>query len=93
MFVSAMFARTKAFGKRRSQQWSEVLEMGNKIHTAWKNALPKERFNMERALTSPLPGDDKTISFDEVSEIVTNPLQTLLPQTVYNLTPLLFKTP
>jgi hypothetical protein len=93
MFVAAMFARTKAYAKHQSSQWQRALDLAERIQSAMDNATPEERKRMQAALSSPHTDKDKSLSMDEVEELVENPIQSMLSANVVQTTPLLYKRP
>lgn len=93
MFVAAMFARTKAYGKHQSNQWQQVLDMAEKIQVVMDKATPEERKRMSMALSSPHTKNQKSFSVDEARELAEKPIQSLLSANVMYTAPFLFERP
>ena len=93
MFVAAMFARTKAYAKHQSSQWQKALDMAEKIQAVMDKATPEERKRMSAALSSPHTKNEKSLSMEEVREIVEKPIQSMLSANVVQTAPLLFEKP
>lgn len=95
MFVAAMYSRTKTYRQHLRSSWGRALEMMDKVEEALKNASPEQRAQMQKAL-SPVgsPEDERNMmSKEEVVELVTNPLQNLLPSMVQGMVPHLVRIP
>lgn len=95
MFVAAMFGRTKTYREHLRSTWGRALDLMERVEEAHKNATPEQREQMKRAL-SPIgrPEDrNRTISKEEVEELVANPLQNMLPAMVQAIVPQLMQIP
>ena len=93
MFVAAMFARTKAYGKHQSSQWQKALDLAEKVQSAFENASPEQRKQMAAALSSPYADKERSMSMEDVRELVEHPVQSLLSANVVQIAPLLQKKP
>lgn len=93
MFVAAMFARTKAYAKHQSSQWQRALDLAERIQSAMDDATPEERKQMQAALSSPHTNEERSLSMDEVRELVEKPIQSMLSSNVVQTAPLLCKMP
>ncbi len=93
MFAAAMFSRTKAYAKHQSGQWQKALDLAEKMQAAMDKSTPEERKRMSAALLSPHTKNEKSLSMEEVREIVEKPIQSMLSANVVQTAPLLFKKP
>lgn len=95
MFVAAMYTRTKTYREHLRSTWGRALELMEKVEEAHKNASPEQREQMNRALRPIGTSEDKkrTLSKEEVTELVENPLQNWLPAMVKGIAPHLTQIP
>ena len=94
MYVRGGDARTKAFAEHWSSQWSRVVELGEKMEQAFEDASEEQRARM--ATLSRVPeGDEQkdSMTMEEARELVEQPIQGMLSETVMSQAPLLFETP
>ena len=88
-FVAAMFARTKSRREFIREQWQEVLDLGNEVAEWTKNAAPEEIKRMSLAL-HPTPNEGRSMSMNDVKNIVDNPMQSFLVTGIATVAPALF---
>ncbi len=89
-FAAAMQARTKAQREHQRKQWGGALEMMDSMIEQMKKATPEQRKAMS-SLSSHSHSKGESISYEEVKNIVENPLQNLLIPMVSTSAPLLYK--
>ena len=80
-------------GEHQSSEWKRILEMAEKVQAAFENATPEKRKQMTTALSTPLADKSKSMSIDDVRELVDHPIQSLLSANVTGIAPWLFKMP
>lgn len=93
MFVAAMYGRTKAYGEHWGGQWRRVLELGEKVEKAHREASDEQRKRMSAALSSPTPADRGKISMEEVRRLAERPIPESLTGVVTSVGPMLFEIP
>jgi hypothetical protein len=77
-FVAAMRVRTKRQRDHQRSQWTEALEMGQRMREAVKRMTPQQR----KAMSGVGGGTGQSFTLDEVEELAKNPLQHFLPSMV-----------
>lgn len=92
MFVAAMYGRTKASGEHLSNQWKQVLELGEEMQRWIEEASPEDKANMMSAFSAPLK-KEKGITLEKVRELVERPLPSSLPAIIRAILPILLKIP
>jgi hypothetical protein len=92
-FIAAMDGRTKAKREHTAKNWGKVVEMIDKMREASKTFTHKQKKQAQRIADSEehFGAKDSSMSEEDVRQIVTHPMQSTLPNTVIELTPLLFK--
>ena len=93
-FVAAMDGRTKARREHTARTWGRLEEMIYKMREASKNFTPEQRKQAQKIADSfkeEHGENDSSLSEDEVRQIAAQPMQTMLPSFIVELTPLLFK--
>jgi hypothetical protein len=75
-FVAAMKARTKRQRDHQRKQWTEALEMGQRLRDAMMRMTPKQRAAAGKVSSG---GTGPSLSMNQVEQLARNPLQNLLP--------------
>ena len=93
MFTVAMYGRTKAYGEHWSQQWGQMLELGERIQGYMENASPEDRARAVSALSTHDPKKEDHLTLEEVRALVDHPIPASLPSLVSEISPMLFRLP
>lgn len=89
-FVAAMSARTKAWRDHQAGQWSNVLEMANRVREQARTMTPEQRKAFSQFSPPPASGRrDTSLSHEQVEQLATKPLQRLLIPNVRVMLPLM----
>ncbi|MDT5272777.1 MAG: hypothetical protein QOH49_4963 [Acidobacteriota bacterium] len=88
-FIAAMSARTKAWRDHQAGQWGNVLEMVDRVHEQAKGMTPDQRKAFSQFSPPPAYGRDTSLSYEQVQQLATKPLQSLLVPNVRVMLPLL----
>ena len=81
-FTAAMYGRTKKHKEHWGSQWKQVLDLGEKIKTAFEEASPKARKQMVSALNTPHSDERESLTMEDVRELAKNPIPSTLSNTV-----------
>lgn len=92
-FVAAMDGRTKAKREHTAKNWVKVVEMMDKMREVSKTFTPEQKKQSQRIanIENHSGAKDSSMSEEDVRQIIAQPMQTMLPNNVLGLTPLLFK--
>lgn len=95
IFVAAMHARTKTYREHLRSTWGRALDLMEKVEESHRDASPEQRERLRNSLRSTgQPRDkDRTLSKEQVAELVANPLQNWLPAMVKGIAPRLTEVP
>jgi Protein of unknown function (DUF4238) len=89
-FVAAMSARTKAWRDHQASQWGNVLEMADRVREQAQAMTPEQRKAFSRFSPPPASGRrDTALSYEQVQQLATKPLQRLLVPNVRVMLPLM----
>lgn len=85
-FIAAMHSRTKSFRDHHRKQWQRVLDIGDDMLASMATKSPEERARIARTF---LPGSGKTMSTDDVKNIMDMPVQLMLAPRLSTEVPIL----
>lgn len=89
-FTAAMQARTKTQRDHQRETWQRVLDMMDQMQQWSEQATPEERAQMA-SISTPLGGYEEadTMSYEDVQQIVKQPMQAFLGATIDVVLPIL----
>lgn len=88
VFCAAMHARTRAMREHTREQWSYILETGERIEQ-WAQTASPEQLNALRPVFPPSSAQESSMTIDDVRRVVNLPAQTAVRQMVRVESPIL----
>lgn len=92
-FVTAQYARTKAYKAHWSPQWQKALDLCENMQELMDASSPEERRRINSALSAGEVNKDDSMTMDDVRKMVDEPIQHSLSSIVEGITPQLFRVP